>query len=662
MNDVSNLKAPGWSRVVEELGARAAPSDAAFLGKLTAVLGQVGGARQAVLFDTSRAGAIAGGAAGDAGQADPRALLAWPAGPGAESLAPPSRLEHQSEVVSAASRAAGDAQARVFSLDRRDDLYDPGQSGYVLALPVPSGEQSESDGTLHVVTLLIEHRSQQAIQTTVALCEVLTGYTHGHRARQELVRTRASTASLELAARLIASINQASGFRGACIQVCNDLSRQLGLDRAAIGFVRGVGRASGQVRVRAISDTEHLDRRMAMARQIESAMDECFDQRQAVLYPPPPDAEDSPEGDVLLAQAVTHAHRELASSDAKLRVASVPLRVGDEVVGVLTVESAREDSPLSVALVEWLQASMDLVSPVLEVRRRDDRNLALRTMDSARRAGAWAVGPTHTAWKVAALALLALVVAAFVVRIPYRVEAPVELSPRVQRMVSTPFDGVIDSVPDAIEPGASVRAGQVLATLRTTELELSAQQALTEMRQASTRRDALMDRGETVQAEQAQAEYDAARARLDLLQHRIERATLRSPIDGVIVEGDLTSRVGSTVKLGEALFQIARIDDLIATVRVPDRDISFIGEGMPGSIATLSRPDRHFPLRVDSVVPLAKPDEGTNAFEVRATVVDPAPWMMPGMEGLVKLDTGRRSVAWILTRRITDTLRMWLWL
>jgi hypothetical protein len=86
-------------------------------------------------------------------------------------------------------------------------------------------------------------------------------------------------------------------------------------DRVALGWVKGIG-DSGAVRVVAVSDTEMIDRRMAMIQKLEGAMDECLDQEQAVLYPPPK-AEGGEEADVLLAQAITHAHRELAASDAR---------------------------------------------------------------------------------------------------------------------------------------------------------------------------------------------------------------------------------------------------------------------------------------------------------------------------------------------------------
>lgn len=655
MIDLSKLRAPGWERVIGEL-SRPTADEAQFLMRLVAVLGQVSGARQGVLFDL--------GVPVDDEQAEvePRALFAWPTRPATEGEVRGVEVEYEPDVRAAARSAAGARQTRVYGLEREDQFYDADHRGCVIALPVPSARGAGSAPT-KLITLLTEQRSKQALQTTLALCEVLVGYAHAHYAHQDLARTKASGAALDLAARLIASVNQASNFRGACLQLCNDLMRQLGLDRVAIGFVRGVGKSSGKVRAVAMSDTEHLDRRMAMVRKLEDAMDECFDQEQAVMHPPPAGDDRGEEGepDALLASAIAHAHRDLASADAKLRVASVPLRIDDEVVGVLTVESASGESPLGVRLVEWLQASMDLVAPVLEVRRRDDRNLALRTKDSLVRGGGWLVGPRHTVWKLAMLVVLAVIVTVVFVRVPYRIEAPVELAPRVQRVVSAPFDGVLERLGEGVEKGAPVVAGQVLIHLRTTELELGVQQALTEMAQASTRRDAHINRGELAEAEQAQAEIDAAAARIELLRHRIERATIRAPIDGVIVEGDFKDRIGSTISLGEPMFVVAQLENMVATIKVPDSDIAYIEEGMAGSLATKSRPGDRYALTVDRIVPLARPEEGGNAFEVRATLADPAAWMRPGMEGLVKLETGDRSIAWILSRRIRDTLRMWLW-
>lgn len=674
MIDLSKLKAPGWQRVVEEL-TRPAPDDRVFLTRLLVVLGQVSGARRAVLIGVPTA---AGSEEGGGGlEPEPRAMLAWPWGGSEapaigseEAAAEAERDEQWSLMRSAAREAAPTGQARVFGLDGDDKYYgDSTSGGYVVAVPVKgTGGESAPGGVTPVVSLVMEHRSREALQTTLALIEVLAGYGHGHSARRELMRMRSANASLDLAARLVASVNSARSYKGAAMQVCNDLARQLGVDRVAMGWIRGREGASRGAKIVALSDTEHLDRRMAMLRSIENTMDECLDQEQAVMYPPPPDEGEG--GDSLLAQAVTHAHRELASSDASLRVASVPLRIDDEVVGVLTIEAGGDAaSRVRPELVELLQATMDLVAPVLRVRRSDDRNLALRTWDSTMRAGAWLVGPKHTAWKLVALAALALMVTITFVQLPYRIAAEAELQPRVKRVVSAPFDGVIDRVPDGIEKGAVVRAGQELATLRTTELELQIEKVLAELMRHERQADAAVTEGNMPRAEEAYAEARAARAQLDLLEYRLENAVVRAPVDGVIIDGEVRDRIGSSVSLGTGMFVVAPLEDVVALARVDDRDISYVIEEMTGSLARKSDPAERLPLVVERIVPLARPDEGGNTFEVRARLdVDAlrergldVTTLRPGMEGLARFDTGDQTIVWILTRRIRDTVRLWLW-
>jgi len=71
-----------------------------------------------------------------------------------------------------------------------------------------------------------------------------------------------------------------------------------------------------------------------------------------------------------------------------------------------------------------------------------------------------------------------------------------------------------------------------------------------------------------------------------------------------------------------------------------------------------------FGLIVERIVPLAQPKDGRNAFEVRCRLAGSAAQteaLRPGMEGFVKLDTGRRTLLDIGTRRIRDQLRLWLW-
>lgn len=678
MIDLSNLKSPAWQRVVAELTA-AAPDDRTFLMRMVGVLGHVAGARQAVLYAMPRGGESApeNEDEGAAGGAPPRAVLVWPpqssagsavTGPDALPEDPSSQVTNPGDMGSAARRAIEGGQAQVFGFEKDEMFYDGATGGHVIAVPVSIGAAESAAPVAYAVSMLVEGRSRPALQTTLALVELVAGYAHGHRSGQQLKRLRVSSAALDLAARLIAAVNAAPSFKGAVLQLANDLVRQLHGERVSIGWAKGVGRrGEGEsIHAIAISDTEHLDRRMAMVQKLEGAMNECFDQEQPVMFPPAP--EKGPGADVVLATAITHAHRELAAGNASARVVSLPLRVEERLIGVVTIETAGvrggasgTDAPIDVQTIELVQAVLDLVSPVLRIRRSDDRALPLRAWDDALKAGAWVVGPMHTVWKLVGVAVIALMLVLTLVKVPYRVEAPAELRPREQRVVSAPFDGLIATLAPGIEPGVRVEPGQTLATMDTSELKLQALNAQGELMQAQKQADSELASGKLSEAQQSRAKAQQAQAELDLLNSRIAQAGLVAPIAGTIIAGDLRERVGSSVKLGDALFQIAPLDDMLVVAKVGDRDISLVDAGGFGSVATKAYPAQRHAFSVERVVPLSQAEEGKNAFEVRAKLADPAGWMRPGMEGYAKFDAGEHSLMWIGTRRIRDTLRIWLW-
>ncbi len=679
MIDLSSIKAPGWQRVVANLSSPA-PDDRAYVARLVTVLAQVSGARQGVLFTIAEAQSAPDEQTPTAPpvEAQTKAVFMWPlpaaaaaaaqqAGPMSERIVldtpvDESSIEHLADAKSAARSSYGSRQTRVFGLDKANELYDgsPGK-GYVLAVPIPgaAGPEAATAPPRGVVTLLIDNQSRQALQTTLALVEVLVGYIHGHTARHQLSRVRAAGAALELATRLIAAINTAKSFKGASFQFVNDLSRQLSVDRVAIGWVAAARYTEGRKMNRciAVSDTENIDRRMAMIQKLEAAMDECLDQEQPVMYPLPANLGD---GEVLLTQAITHAHRELAASDARLKIVTIPLRADGKVLGTMLIE-ATGNSPIDLGTVELLQAALDLVTPVLEIRRRDDRNLALRAYDSSLRAGSWLVGPKHTAWKLAGLGLMTLLMISIFVRVPYRVSAPVEIQARNPRTISIPFDGIIRELAPGIEAGAKVEKGQPLFKLDTTDLELSSLDSRAQITQAEKQADEAMKKGDLSQAQQQQAKADQARAKLRLLEYRITQANITAPIAGTIIAGDLKDRVGGSVKLGDAIFQIADLSDLVIVAKVDDRDISLILPETLGQISPKSDPSKAFDFAVERIVPLSQSDQGSNAFIVRGKMTQTAPWFRPGMEGIAKFNTPERSLIGIVSRRIIDQMRLWLW-
>lgn len=671
MIEISNVRAPGWQRVVAELSAPAA-DDRTFLARMLQILGQVSNARQAVLFALSvrPTDAVEGGAGGSQGSSsvEPKAAMVYVASgttaPGGidTQVSSEDGIESLNEAREAVLKSVNTRQLVVFSLEKTDTLYDDRGAGTMVAVPIAGGGPGEPGaGEIRgVITLLLEGRSRQALQTTLALIEVVAGYIYLHGANQTLRRTRQASASLDLAARLIAAINAAPSYKGSNIQFVNDLGRQIKAERISLGWISGGTQPRGKLycKVIAMSDTENVDRRMNAVQKIEAAMDEAMDQGQPVVFPPPP--AQGEEADFLLAQAVVHAHKDLASRDANLKIASLPMRVNDRIVGVVTIETTSKD-PISIPTIELVQATLDLVSPVLEIRRSDDLPLHKRTLAEMLKFAAVLVGPKHTAWKAAGLALSLALILAAVIPLPYRVGAEMELQPREPRTISAPYEGTIASIGAKTKPGEKVEAGDVLLEMDTHEVKMSRLETLNQIKEARKKADESYKRGEISEAQQASAQAEQAEAKLKYFDYRIGQAQIKAPISGTIIAGDLRDKVFATVQLGQQLLQVADVPNLLVLVKVDDRDISLIKVDMKGQITTKSDPSREFNFVVERIVPLSEAKEGKNTFEVRCRLDEASPALRPGMQGIAKFDIDKRSLLRIGSRRIVDQLRMWLW-
>jgi multidrug efflux pump subunit AcrA (membrane-fusion protein) len=242
-----------------------------------------------------------------------------------------------------------------------------------------------------------------------------------------------------------------------------------------------------------------------------------------------------------------------------------------------------------------------------------------------------------------------------------------ELQPRVKYSVAVPFDGLIGSVPKGAEAGRPVHQGDLLVQMDTQEANLRLLDSQAKLNQALKERDENQKNGKLAEAKQAEFRAQQAQATLDLARYDLDRSRIVSPIDGMIIAGDLSDKIGAAVKTGELLFQVAPLEDMVVVARVSDRDIGLVhgeySQAGPtgGDIATKAFPARTFPFVVERIVPLALPKDGKNAFEVRGRLSGSAEWLKPGMEGYAHFDTGKHSLMWIGTRRIRDQLRLWLW-
>jgi multidrug efflux pump subunit AcrA (membrane-fusion protein) len=173
-------------------------------------------------------------------------------------------------------------------------------------------------------------------------------------------------------------------------------------------------------------------------------------------------------------------------------------------------------------------------------------------------------------------------------------------------------------------------------------------------------REALADRDRT-QVSILRAQIEQAAAHLGLVEEQLGRTHVVAPFDGIILEGDLDRSLGSPVELGRVLFEIAPLDGYRIIIEVDGRDIVDVEVGQPGRLALASLPGRPLPLMIDRITPISTSADGRTYFRVEAVLEEPFAALRPGMEGIAKVDVGRRRLLWVWTHELLDWLRLWTW-
>jgi multidrug resistance efflux pump len=171
----------------------------------------------------------------------------------------------------------------------------------------------------------------------------------------------------------------------------------------------------------------------------------------------------------------------------------------------------------------------------------------------------------------AALAALAAIAALVLVPAELRLEGKGTLEPVHRRDVFAGIEGVVEKLESGLEHGAMVKEGQLLATLRNTDLEVAladvlGRRASSEEQLASTKRSLLED--DKISADekirlagrkaQLQREIESLEQQELLYRSKKKDLEVRSPIDGVIVTWQVRDRLLlRPVEKGQVLMSVA---------------------------------------------------------------------------------------------------------
>jgi RND family efflux transporter MFP subunit len=224
------------------------------------------------------------------------------------------------------------------------------------------------------------------------------------------------------------------------------------------------------------------------------------------------------------------------------------------------------------------------------------------------------------------------------VRLPGSVEAPTIST------VASEVDGLV--VKYSLRAGDRVKKGQLLAQLRTENMELQRQASEADLQEAEARRQLAernLNRAKELfdsqvfsqqELDQSHYEFTAWQGRIERLRAEssriaddIARAAIHAPFNGVIIAEH--TQLGQWLGAGDPVADLMSVDDLQVTVDVPERYFSSLTIGRQVSLQFPALEGWQTTGTVDKIIPRANAESRT--FPVKLKFANPKGRAVAGM-------------------------------
>lgn len=438
-------------------------------------------------------------------------------------------------------------------------------------------------------------------------------------------------------------VNETEKFKTAALALTGELADKLHAERVCLGWLK-----NDYIQIKAISHTDHFEKKMQIVQDLEAAMEEAYEQDASISIP-------TAETKTI----TTRAHEYYSKTYNASCLLSVPVRNGDETIAIISCERSQK------AFSDFDASEIHLVSTLTSARLKElyqrSNWFGARMVRKTSKGLGKLLGFEHTWAKFFGILGIALVLFATLVPLQYKVNAPAILKTDKIIYLTAPFDGYIDSV--SVKPGDIVYKGQELLRLDQKELKLEEANLLAE--EQNNRREIQKAQAEEKLADMRinQAKLEQTLAKLKTVRYKLSKSVIVATADSAfIVEGDLQKRLGAPVNQGTELFQMALIENIYTEVNVSEEEIGNVKIKSKGLLAIKSHPEQTFEFNTERIDPTATVKDQENTFPVRGEFTQKTPaWFRPGMTGVAKIYSDKKTLWWILSHQAIDYLRLKLW-
>jgi hypothetical protein len=458
---------------------------------------------------------------------------------------------------------------------------------------------------------------------------------HSHQASCELdVEAANSAALLEVLSEVARSAEATSAAQLLVEQACRYLAAQ----RVALGLIAPGAKACRLIAVSGVTD---LDPHATVSKLFEAVLNETLLRDEPGVWPIADDA----------VRHLLAAHRQLSEALGGAHVYSTRLYDADgNPVGAWAFVGSKE-SAFDLRRIGFLHACTATIGEHLALVRRSEPDADFRRLFDRLRLRRL----LSRRWVAA---LLATTAGALMVPVSYPVSCPCVIEPVVRRYVAAPFAGTFDK--SLVKPGDVVRRDQVLGRLDGREVRWEMAGLIADQNRAAKSRDVNMAAGKIAAAQIDKLEMERLEQKKRLLTHRLENLEVKSPIDGIVISGDLEKSVGVPLTVGQVLYEVAPLDRMVAEVAVADEDRSYVQTDHSVRIKLDAFGSAAWNGRVERIDPRSELREEANVFIAESTLDNADGALRPGMKGSAKIKTDSRPLGWIIVHKPWNKLLGWM--
>jgi len=255
------------------------------------------------------------------------------------------------------------------------------------------------------------------------------------------------------------------------------------------------------------------------------------------------------------------------------------------------------------------------------------------------------------------LLILSIIIGILSIPASHKLSGDVVIEPTVRRFVAAPFNGILKHT--VRESGDEVSAGEVLARLDEKEIEWNLTGLTADRNRAKKQKDIHAAQKDRAGVQMSELEIERLESRIALLEYQANNLEIKSPIDGIVIHGDLKRVEGSPVSKGQTLFEIAPLDSMRVELALIAEDVVYIRHEMPMEIEIEAYPFEQWFLAVENIHPRSTVRGGDSVFIVEASLENPDSKLRPGMEGKGKVIADKHPLGWVLFHRVWEKIILW---